>query len=77
MPNLLVLLNKPCSAVALRSILRSALFCVLLSTPTPYKRVNILRINPLAVLVAPATVVPRQNRVGTTLAGAAPVMAVN
>ena len=44
---------------------------------TPHKRVNFHRINPLAEWVAPTIQVPRQNSGGTTLAGAAPVTAVN
>ena len=45
--------------------------------PIPHERVNFHIINPLAELVAPAIQVPRQNSGGTTLAGAAPVTAVN
>ena len=43
---------------------------------TPHKRFDFRRINPLAVWVALAKVVPWQNSRGTTLAGASPVRAV-
>ena len=48
-----------------------------LLAPTHYKRVNNNIINPLAVCVAPAKVVPRQISGGTNLGGAAPLITVN